>query len=202
MSQAGSVSQSLEAIKQGDTDAVRLLSDRYYQQLAGIARRKMSGFSRRVVDEYAIANDVLHDFSLRSQQGDFPDVRNRADLLPLLVRLTHDRVVDEVRRMTAQKRGAGRTRGHSIFVEADGVPGEFDRFAGADETPSTRLTASEEIHDMLSRLSDETMRAVLVLRVAGLTNDEISGELDVSLATVERKRRRIREILGDRDPIQ
>lgn len=198
MSAASSVSRHLVDARKGSTDAIQRICDRYYERLAAIARQKLGTFPKRVADEYAIANEVLHEFYQRSQRGDFSGVSSRGDLMSLLVRLTHDKVVDEVRRLSAQKRGNARTRGHSIFTGND--RGEFDNFRGAYETPSTRQILVQQMQEILDRLPDETMRAVLTLRADGCTNDEIAQELNVSVATVERKRRRIREILSDLDP--
>ena len=198
MSSSTSVSSRIRAVRKGDKDAVERICDRYYDQLAEVARRRIDGPMRRVADEFAIANDALHEFFQRAAQGDFENVTGRHDLLPLLIRLTHDRIIDEVRRLHAQKRGGGRTRGHSIFRQAGDPGGDpFDRFCGAVDSPSTRQIVSDEIRSVLERLPDQTMKSVLLLRAEGYTNEEIATALDVSLATVERKRRRIRDILED-----
>lgn len=198
MSTVRSISHHLSEAKQGSQNAIERICNRYYEQLAAIARQKLGTFPKRVVDEYAIANEVLSEFYSRSQRGDFEAVSTRGDLMSLLVRLTHDKVVDEIRRLSAQKRGGARTRGHSIFLP-DGQT-NFDRFQSALDTPSTRQILVQQMRDILGRLPDETMRTILTLRADGYTNAEIAQELNVSLATVERKRRRIREILSDLDP--
>lgn len=200
MSQSGSISRRLQEMRRGDAGALERICDMYYEQLAGAARRKLSGFARRVADEFAIANEVLQEFQQRMQAGDFGNVANRADLFPLLIRLTHDKVIDEIRRLSAQKRGGGRTRGNSIFMpKRDQRAGDFDRIRGVIESPSTRQIVIDQLQRLVERLPDETMRAVFMLRAEGYTNDEIARELRVSVATVERKRRRIKDLLHDLD---
>jgi RNA polymerase sigma factor (sigma-70 family) len=202
MSQSGSISQRLEELRRGDAGALGRICDRYYEQLAVVARRKLTGFARRVADEFAIANEVLQEFHERMLDGDFDNVTNRTDLFPLLIRLTHDKVIDEIRRLGAQKRGGGRTRGNSIFVQnGEQLAGDFDRVRGVFESPSTRQIVIDQLQSLLQRLPDETMRAVFLLRAEGYTNDEIARELKISVATVERKRRRIKDLLDDLDEV-
>ncbi len=193
------------ALLQADADtALTLLCDYYYEKLAVIARRRFGEFPRRVTDEYAVANGVLQAFHQRSQRGEFAELRDQAELLFVLSRMTRDQVVDEIRRHSAQKRGAGRTRGHSIF-QPDTSPnrnGDFDRFQAHTETPSSREMLEEQCQQLLERLPDAELRTILVLRFEGLTNEEIAEHLQVSLATVERKRRRIRELLADAYPCE
>ena len=201
MTDPGSISQYIADVKnEGSSAALERICQRYYERLAAIAGRKLQG-GGRVADRHAIANEAIYDFFSRSQAGDFENVSNRGELLPLLIRLTKDRVTDEIRRLTAQKRGGGKTRGNSIFApttRADAGHG-FDAFADTLDSPSTRQIVREEAARILDRLPDQTMRTIVILRLEGYKNEEIARELDVSLATVERKRRRIRDLLRDLD---
>ncbi len=184
-----------------EPDAVEPLCTLYYEKLAAIARRRFGSFPLRVIDEYAIANDVLQAFHARARRGEFATIREPSGLLLVLSQLTRDRVVDAIRRQTAQKRGGGRIRGNSIFSPTDGQrSGDFDRFRGEQETPSTKEIATEQIQQLLDKLSDSDLRTILVLRYEGLTNEEIAEQMQLSIATVERKRRRIREQLSDDYP--
>lgn len=198
----GSISQYIADVHRGGcTSALERICDRYYEQLAAVAGRRLQNASGRVIDRHAVANEALYEFFDRAQRGDFADVNNRGGLLPLLIRLTRDRVTDEIRRMTALKRGGGETRGNSIF-QSDHAGTGFDAFPNGFDTVSTRQILMEEVTRVLDMLPDETMRTILILRSEGYKNEEIARELDVSLATVERKRRRIRDILGELEPNQ
>ena len=68
------------------------------------------------------------------------------------------------------------------------------------DTPSTRQIVIEEVAKIMDRLPDQTLRTIFVLRAEGYKNEEIAQELNVSVATVERKRRRIRDLLSELDP--
>lgn len=202
MKRTGSISQCIAEMHEGDSTALERICDRYYEQLARIAGRKLQSYTGRVVDRHAVANEVLFEFFDRAQRGDFPSVTSRNELLPLLIRLTRDRVTDEIRRLMAQKRGGGKTRGHSVFAASDsrtGVGG-FDAFPDNYDTASTRQIVREEVNRVIDQLPDEVLRTILILRSEGYRNDEIAKELNISVATVERKRRRIRDILRDLEP--
>lgn len=202
MTDSEQIAQYFADAEANNPDAVGRLCEVFYEKLAAIARYRFGSFPRRVADEYAVANEVLQAFDLRVQRGEFVQIRDPSELLLVLSRLTKDRVVDEIRRHSALKRGEGKTRGHSIFVPAGGQPktGDFDRFQAAQETPSAREMIAEETQLLLNKLPDPQLRTILVLRCEGLTNEEIAEQLEVSVATVERKRRRIRERLADEYP--
>ena len=198
MTDAEHIARYFAKLDAKEVDAIESLCLVYYEKLALIARRRFGSFPLRVTDEYSVANDVLQSFHSRALSGEFSDIRKPEKLLLLLARLTRDRVVDEIRRHTAQKRGSGNTRGNSIFVPVAGQPmvGDFDRFQAEQETPSTKQIWAEEMHQLLGKLEDPVLCTILVLRYEGFTNEEIAEQLKVSVATVERKRRRIRERLS------
>ena len=198
MSDPGSISLKLSELRRGDQVALERICDRYYDRLAAIAHRKLMGKPLRVVDEFAVANEALQEFYSRACRGEFDNVTTRGDLLPVLIRLTHDRVVDQVRRELAQKRGSGKTRGHSVFARRGKEPdGDFDAIRGALDSPSTRQIVADELRSVLAKLPDEAMRTIVLLRADGYTDQEIARELDISLATVERKRRRVKLLLAE-----
>lgn len=204
MTDQDQIAKYFAEIQSDKSDAIDWLCRVFYEKLAAIARHRFGSFPRRVTDEYAVANTVLQSFHTRAQSGEFAQVREPAELLMILAGLTRDRVVDEIRRYSAQKRGGGKTRGNSIFVPNGNQPlaGDFDRFEAEHETPSTRQILADEMQVLLDKLTDSTLRTILVLRCEGLTNEEIAEQLQVSIATVERKRRRIREMLADEYPTE
>ncbi|MCA9187027.1 MAG: sigma-70 family RNA polymerase sigma factor [Pirellulaceae bacterium] len=199
MSSGANSSRFVDGIRHGDPAAIQVLCDRYYELLANVARQKFGGFPLRVTDEYAVANGVFQEIYERAVRGDLEEIADRQELMALLVRLTKDRVIDEMRRQMADKRGGGRTRGDSVFVspQHDGGHAGFDNFRATIDSPSAREIVRENLKQILDRLPDETCRSVLLLRCEGYTNADIADLLDVSVATVERKRRRIRDVMAD-----
>lgn len=202
MKDSEQIARYFSEIHSGGTEGFDALCRAYYDKLAAIARHRFGNFPRRVTDEYAVANSVLQEFHDRARRREYVGVQDPAELLAILARLTRDRVVDEIRRYSAEKRGGGKTRGHSIFAPIGGEPviRDFDRFQSVEDTPSTKEIIVEEMQQLLRKLADPELRTILVLRYEGLTNQEIAEQLQVSVATVERKRRRIRECLADQYP--
>lgn len=91
-------------------------------------------------------------------------------------------------------RGSGNVRGHSIVGNvADRELGGFDQFTGRDPSPAFLLMVEERHHELLRRLRDDTLRQVALLRMEGYANEEIAARLTISLRSVERKLRLIRE---------
>lgn len=196
-----SIASYFRKLKKNEPDALDSLCRLFYERLAAIARKRFGNFPLRVIDEYAIANEVLQSFHRRALQGEFSAPREHTEVLITLSQLTRDRVVDAIRRQTAQKRGGGQTRGNSIFEPTDDRRnGSFDQFQAKQETPSTREMAEERLQALLAKLSGADLRTILFLRYEGFTNEEIADQMETSVATVERKRRRIREQLSEDYP--
>src|SRR4051794_36011247 len=72
-----SVSQWLEAMKDGCDEAKTKLWQRYYAQLVELARRRLRGASRRVTDEEDVALDAFERFFRRAEAGSFPKLDDR-----------------------------------------------------------------------------------------------------------------------------
>src|SRR5207248_9778839 len=76
----GSVTALLERVKAGDHEAVRLLWQRYYPRLVGLARKKLQAAPLRVADEEDAALSAFNSFCRRAEQGQFPDLKDRDGL--------------------------------------------------------------------------------------------------------------------------
>jgi RNA polymerase sigma factor (sigma-70 family) len=98
------------------------------------------------------------------------------------------------RREGAAKRGAGQVVAASELNGGadDPVADLFANLPAADPTPEEAAAAAEEMHRLLELLGDEELRQVALARLEGYSNEEISDRLTLSLATVERKLKRVR----------
>src|SRR5262245_60286337 len=105
-----SVSLWLSNLKKGQEIAAQRLWERYAMQLVALARRRLQGAPKRVADEDDIAASVFQSLCRGAAAGRLQNITNRDDLWWCLLAITRRKVVDYVRRETAQKRGAGRTR--------------------------------------------------------------------------------------------
>jgi len=199
VSPAGSVTNLLERLKQGDHEAVRLLWQRYYPRLVTLARTKLQGTPRRVADEEDAALSAFDSFCRRAEQGHFPDLKDRDSLWALLVVLTARKAADLVRHNNREKRGGGQVLGDSALRApgGDSGAGGLDALADAGPTPEEAALLAEEVESLLERLRDPGLRQVAVWKLEGYSNAEIAGRQGCSEPTVERRLAIIRRLLKD-----
>lgn len=189
---SNSVTNWIKELKSGDGEAARQLWNRYFQRLVEVAGRKLGGAARRMADEEDVALSVLQALCEGAAAGRFEQLENREDLWSLLVAITSKKAIDQVRRQTSRKRGAGEVRGNSIFATADGDAG-FEQVIAEQPTPEFIALMSEEHSRLLDMLRDEAQREIVRYRLAGYSNEEIASKVGISLRSVERKLNVIRD---------
>lgn len=195
----GSITQWLELVRQGDSQAVQEIWNRYYQRLIGLARTKLKGSPRRVADEDDVVTVAFDSFLRGAAAGRFPRLDDRDDLWQVLVMLTARKAVNQVKHEQRQKRGGGHVRGESALKNedaSDSLAG-IDQVVGSEPTPEFAADVTEQVEDLLARLDDETLQGVAIAKMEGYTNDEIAERIGVKTRTIERKLRIIREIWSE-----
>lgn len=186
---SNSVTNWIKDLKAGDNNAARQLWGRYFPRLVEMAKRKLAGAARRTADEEDIALSVMHALCDGAAAGRFNQLETRDDLWSLLVAITRKKAVDQVRRQTSQKRGAGEVRGHSIFAAraTDGEEAGFEQVIGEQPTPEFLAQIDEQHAHLLNLLRDDVQKDIVRYKLAGFSNEEIAEKLGISLRTVERK---------------
>ena len=151
-----------------------------YQRLRRLARRQLRGEGPgRTLDTTALVHEAylkLADYAPGGWLGD-------EHLLALASRAMRQIVLDHARRRQAAKRGGGERR-----VSLD--------FAGI--ALDDRIEEVVMIDQALTRLSDIDPRLARLTEMrffGGLSNEEISGILQLSVRTVEREWRKARALL-------
>lgn len=181
-------------LKEGNELAVDVLWERYYPRLTELARRRLPHGVRRVQDEEDVALSVLESFCRAIQRKQFPDLADSKALWRLLFQMTVFKVIDRIRRSSAQKSGRGKVRGDSIVGEAG-----FDAIADNGESPDVWVALQEEYELMLADLDRDDvkkppkLRTLAIAKLDGLTNQEIAERFGCSLRTVERRLEMIRK---------
>jgi DNA-directed RNA polymerase specialized sigma24 family protein len=186
MSSAGSITQLIHRLKQGDRAAAEGLWRAYFERLVGLARSRLRG-ATRLGDEEDIALSALDSFYRGVERGRFPDLEDRDDLWRLLFVLTIRKAINQVKKEGRQSRGGGR-----VFSLSDLESLELGEVTGAEPSPELAMQMVEECRRLLGQLSDDTLRSVALWRMEGQTNREIAAKLGCIEQTVERKLRRIR----------
>lgn len=190
-----SVSDWIEGLRIGDELAAHRLWERFSAVLVEQARRRLGDVPKAMSDEEDIAISVFRSICRGAAAGRFNDVKNRDDLWWLLLAVTKQKVVDHIRRETAQKRGGGRvTTVASIYDEQGNNAFALDWLIGHEPSPDFLVMLEEQSKRLLGLLHDEQLRSVAVSRIEGYTVPEIAAHLDLSTRSVERKLQRIRQI--------
>lgn len=183
-------------LKKGDPEAAQQLFNRYFERLIAHVKPKINRSKRRVSDEDDIVAQAFFELFNRAEQGKFPRLFDRHDLWALLLTIADRRVINEYRNATALVRGGPEgVRGDSVFVrkEDGGRNGGFEQIPSPDPTPEFCEIMRESFDSLLAQLSEED-RQVALLKLKSHTNPEIAKIVKCSLATVERRLKRIREI--------
>jgi DNA-directed RNA polymerase specialized sigma24 family protein len=202
MSSAGSVSQLIKQVQEGQPEAAQELLARYFQRLMGLARKKLQGQDLRAADEEDVALSALAGFFLGARRGQYTQLHDRDDLWRLLVQIIAHKACKLVRRNDARKRPPGREAAEgSSPSPSGGPPGRPDLQQLSDRglPPDLEVLAREEINRLLERLGDAQLRAIAVWKWEGYTNEEISAMLGCQPRTVERKLNLIRVVWSAED---
>jgi RNA polymerase sigma factor (sigma-70 family) len=186
----GSISRWIRELKSGSPEAAQQLWDRYSVRLLELARHKLAN-STRVADEEDVAITVFESICRAAVEGRFTNLQNRDELWWMLVMVTKQKAVDQIRHERRKKRGGGTVVNETDFG-SDSDPFRLDQILSIDPTPDFLVIMDEEHRRLLGLLRDDQLRAIAVLRIQGCTYDEIAAQLDISARTVIRKLNLIR----------
>jgi RNA polymerase sigma factor (sigma-70 family) len=195
MSSTGSVTLWLAQLKGGDTEAARPIWERFVQQLLQLARRKMGDLPRRFADEEDIAISAFASFIQAVERGRFPRLDDRDDLWQLLIMITERKAIDLFHHEQRDKRGGGQVLDEAALVHSDNASAQrgLGEVQALIPTPAFAAEVAENFTRLLDRLRDDELRQIALRKMDGYTNEEIASQLDVALATVERRLRLIRK---------
>jgi len=190
-----SVTDWINALKDGDQRAAQQLWQRFVDRLLEIARNRLRHSPRRAADEEDVVVSAFDDLCRGVQEGRFPNLYDRGDLWQVLVMLTERKATSQRRRELAAKRGGGKVRGDSILGRVGkSDDGETEQLVDTMATPELAIQIADELGELLDKLNDWTLVRIAVDKLHGYTNEEIADRLDMSLRSVERKLRLIRTI--------
>lgn len=193
MASSDSVTRWFEGVKSGDDEAARRIWERYSRAVKAIASRRISSAARASADEEDMVQSVFCDLFSGAARGKFAGVSTRAELWGLLLTITYRKLVNQHRTAARRKRAGTVVRERDASSRERGRPFRLDQLCG--ETPSPEFLASlrEEHERLLAQLRDESVREVALLKMDGYGNAEIADRLGVSIRSVERKLKLIRE---------
>jgi len=201
MAYEDSVSHWIGQLKAGDSTAAQKLWERYFQQLANLARKKLQASPQRLADQEDVALSAFDSFCRGAQEGRFPQLLDRNDLWKLLVVITARKAIDVMKHENRKKRGGGAVLGEqAVFPGLSSSDGGIDQSVSQEPSPEFAVQVAEECRRLLGLLEDASLRSVALWKMEGYSNDEIAAKLGCVPRTVERKLRVIRSLWAPEIP--
>src|SRR5262245_12611335 len=185
----GSVTRWVVALKDGDAAAAQPLWERYHRQLIGLARQKLQSARRREADEEDVVQNAFHSFFRGVADGRFPQLDDRDNLWRLLVVITARKALDQIAQQNARRRGGG-SKNNGQRISSRGVRWDdaaIEEVVGDAPTPEFAVQVAEQYERLLGLLGDDKLRRVAVLKMEGVTDEEIAAKLGCSRRTVVRE---------------
>jgi DNA-directed RNA polymerase specialized sigma24 family protein len=176
----------LGQLQAGDSAAARLLWEKYFHRLVGLARRRLRDASRSAADEEDVALSAFDSFCRNAEAGRFPDLTDRDSLWRLLAAFTLRKAAHHVRDTGALKRGGGKVTKVESAV--------FDEVLTREPDPALASEVAEECDRLLAALHDPELRSVALLRMDGFSVDEVAAKIGCAPRSVKRKLQLIRGI--------
>ena len=198
MNNEGSISAILTRLKEGNnhdsTRAIEEIWNRCHDQLTRLARRKLGGLPRRMEDEEDLVQSGFMSFVQARQEGRYPNLRDRRALWRLLARI----IGNKAKNRRSWHRAGKRTPENGKIKGNSGLDWYGLHVPAPEPTPAVIVEAIEQVNFLLGILEDESLRAVVLLRLDGYTNAEIAKRMNVSERAVERKLARIRDAWAEK----
>jgi DNA-directed RNA polymerase specialized sigma24 family protein len=182
MSKGASVTHWINEIKAGaEGEAQQRIWERYFDRLVAFARSRLRGLRAFESAEDAALIAMRSFFSVASRDR-FPQLDDRTELWPLLVKITAWKVADLRRRQFAGRRDVRRS------ISLEDVLGE-------EPSPEFATQLFNEGSELLESLGDESLREIARLKLARHTNADIAERMGMSVSSIERKLSLIRSQL-------
>jgi RNA polymerase sigma factor (TIGR02999 family) len=179
----GEFTQALADLRSGraTTDAVNALFRATYQELEQLAHSRLrQNFPVTALDTGA----VVHESYLRFLGSANIELHDRRHFLAYAGKVMRSVIVDMARRKLAARRDGG------IRVT---LPTDID----VHDTRTEEVTRVDDALEQLEIVDPMLVRVVEMRYFAGLTVEEVAGELDTSVRTVARQWQKARLLLLD-----
>lgn len=187
MGEDGSITRWFGSLKAGDREAAQKLWERFSARLVALARERLKSAPKRSADEEDAVLSAFDSFCRATEEGRFPQLRDRGELWNLLVTITVRKVHDQVAYDGRKKRGGAKLVRESELGRGGSAAQGFDEIIGREPTPQLALELAEQCQRLLDLLGDADLRTVACMKMEGYTNHEIANRLDCARSTVQRK---------------
>lgn len=183
MGEVSSLTDLIEQAQAGDEAAFGAIFKIAYEDLRGLASRRLRNSGRDVVLD---TTSLVHESFLRFSQAGRINATSRAHFLNYAGRVMRSVIVDFARERLAQRRGGG-----ALHVTLD---------TGVGKSLSTGEEEVLRVHEALEELGqhDEKLVRVVEMRYfGGLSEEEIAESLGIHVRTVRRYWEKARLLLAE-----
>jgi RNA polymerase sigma factor (sigma-70 family) len=183
-----SITQWIEQLREGDASAAQKLWEAYFQRMVNLARRRLEGTSRRMADEEDVAVSAFRSFCTGARDGRFTQLTDRTNLWPLLIAITANKAVDQIRYNNRAKRGGVNSDDSTAVERIQAV--SLDNVLASEPTPEFATQVAEDFDRLLDRLNqaaDPDLQKIALSKMDGESNTDIAARLGCARRTVERK---------------
>ena len=181
-----SVTGWIRGSEAGDDQSQEKLWNHYFDRVVRLARSRMYAIQASVYDEEDAAVSALNSLFRGIQKNRFPDLHSRDNLWRLLILITHRKLIAQKRRQAARINPAVQ----------DEASERIDQLVSSEPTPEMVAEMMDETECLLNLLGDDSLRRIAVMRLDGLSTEEIAERLKLTSRTIRRKIERIRDIWG------
>ncbi len=203
MSESDSEKSILRRFKDGSKEAANELIGKYFERVRLAAEKRLAKRSARLSGPDDIAASVFESLWQRAKENRFKEeeLGSYEELWRLLAKMIQFKTDDHARRAIAKKRGGGQVRGDSVFGNAEDTSPGFDNQPGQAFTPDQLMELQEGCTELMSKLNDENLQQIAVMRLEDYSVAEIASHFDRSERWVKRKLAIIREIWSEQEDV-
>ena len=160
----------------------------FYKRVIPYVRKRLDTLPKRVADEEDIASAAMNSLFKILDAKKYPNLSDGSALWGMLLKIAARKVSRFKSQQSAQRRGGGQVRGESVFVQ----PGVNIGDVPSEPSPAFCEALIDELLERVRQIGDERGELIVVRKLEGFSNREISEELQCTERTVERKLEKIR----------
>lgn len=178
----------IEGVRRGDNQALEEVFHRYFPYLVAFANRRMR-HRQLGGDVEGVAASAMRSFVSGAGAGRFGQLRTQQDLFRLLS-------VIALRKSIKYRRRDGRY----VHISDDGGDSSSRNFFSIQTVPTKpvaeqAMIVQETLDQLLQTLGKEMLQSIVLMQLEGHANPFIADALSISLRSVQRHVRCIRETL-------
>ncbi len=177
---AGSITRLIPGIHEGDACAIDELWQRYVSRVEGVVRPVVRGLAPGAGNEQDVAQSAFRAFFDAAANNDDVQLESRDELWRLLVTISRRKATDRVRHELRDRRGGEAKR------KSEGL-----EHVTAESASPSEITELQDLLDhlmlTLEAAGDDKLRTIAVMRLEGLSTQEIAAQLGCTQRTIQRK---------------